>query len=245
MILKVYVQPRMTENWDDLDPISFLEDWNNIWAVMHPNPQEIINARENMWLWYQKRPHFPYIKFRAELKKIAQQTWTKANLECYDNQDHEKSIIIPIDDDDWLAPNIKYELEKAFEEPEVICVLWDIYRYDSVFNNWSYAAINKGEVVHSCAYALRKSFANDTLIASHMAFSDFFKTCPPKKYRIINKPLSVYNFHPAGICFHRWGSFYDFKNTEFKFPNNLSWGLEETKKLNELLCRLNRKRILI
>ena len=254
--MKILILPRKTEAWDDLDPQKYYErhskdgldvhqqhgvlDWSE-WALGD------INFRFNMDLWNKKRK-LPFVKYRAEIKRIARKTWKKANLEPADyvagwppNNFENRSddlILIPMDDDDWVAPTIKEELLQVFSDPKISIVIWDIWILDTMNNKWEYHAANRG--VMPCAYAVRSSMSNTEIEHSHYLVTGLLPTTP---HVLLHKPLSVYQVYPGSTMVMRMYPFNAFRVKKIPHPPDLSWGHEEKEELYKLNLKIKPPKI--
>jgi len=257
--MKILILPRVTEDWDNLDTQEYYKKWNDGRDGIDTYQQHgalawndwdkhDFNLRFNLDLWNKKRK-LPFVKYRAEIKRIARKTWKKANLEIarvvsgwppdYFGERSDDIILIPIDDDDWIAPTIKEELLQAFSDPKISLVIWDSWMLDTINNKWEYNVPTINSMIWSCAYAVRSSMSNAEIEHNHMLMDQFKHTVP---YIFLHKPLSIYQAHPGSTCGMRIYPF-EFKTKRIPHPPDLSWGHEEKEDLYKLNLKINPHKI--
>jgi hypothetical protein len=144
--MKCSIVVRKTLDWDQIKTMDDFEEHCGFRQVL---PYvEIWNRVLNM----------PYWEYRSALKRIAQKSLRNTGLDIIspDNIPEEKDhIIIPIDDDDWLSPEIKDIVPPLFEGSEVKMVHWSNAYYCITGHKVSMGCMSSVGTTLSCSYAVR------------------------------------------------------------------------------------------
>jgi len=136
--------------------------------------------------WTTFNPHIPLERYRHSLHKIAVCSWQQTGADIFFNevqlsadgggsmnettiqQLREYEWIIPIDDDDWLAPSLAQNLLKidaSTQKPAITCWNTSSIHFskgraimDSPYTPYlpATAAWEKGKIIYSCGYAISK-----------------------------------------------------------------------------------------
>jgi hypothetical protein len=147
--------------------------------------------------WWNTKFWFSYIDFRMALRSLALELHRQAGfVEIVPWQDQgavarfpENSWLVPIDEDDWIAPGMAHRLRSVCSNCTFNTVTWDVIRKSAD----GATAINPNTFVESCGYACRLPF--DWLpICNHMHIK------APSK-RDIAEVLALRNETPASMAF--------------------------------------------
>jgi hypothetical protein len=166
-------------------------------------------------------------------------------------------LVVPIDDDDWLAPDLGQVLEREQDRG------FDGYRWTA---SWIESPIGPGHrfyllrrralpwtpekwICSSNNYAIVKSETTKQLLASHVRASEWVGRAPPGTVRTIDRRLSLINRSLASKTSLRWDR-PDFTRSQLlrKFrryrtlyeppPDDLAWARPYVELMGELMGRL-------
>ncbi len=154
----------------------------------------------------------PYHEFRHRLKTIAQLNFTQVEGATCSNLDDVPAghLIVPVDDDDWLAPDLAVRLQRAYE-PGAAAYLWSrtVLESTSPVNRIRHGLgrlLGRAEK-HVCKtnnYAIRSEPALVPLALNHVHASTFVEAHPGDVKRI-PATLSVQNRNLASQTTLAWG----------------------------------------
>jgi hypothetical protein len=154
----------------------------------------------------------PYHQFRHRLKDIAQLNFSRVDGAICSSLDDVPAghLIVPVDDDDWLAPDLAVHLRRAYEEEAAV------YRWSRRVLEWR-PPLNRlrhglGRFVgraekHVCKtnnYAVRSDRALVPLALNHVDASRFVDAHPADVKRI-PVTLSIQNRNLASQTTLAWG----------------------------------------
>lgn len=174
---------------------------------------QIFIANNIMELW-DKSFKMNFLNYRHSLASISMNNYKatgckilKGYLEFLDwYESDEDGIVVPIDDDDYLSPDLA-NLVNEFDDDSNV-VVWPHYVLHSVtrlhFGNTT------GSRLHSNNWAVRKSYlktlddkqARQLVLLSHAHADTHFKNNNIKR-QVIDNVYSVYNRHAASLSFIR------------------------------------------
>jgi len=173
-----------------------------------------------------------YFDYRAKVKEIAQQSLFATGLpivSMYDAADCENTLLVPVDDDDWVAPDLK----------DIVCVkealIWkfSVYRPHRIVvkENAGWKA-NNVAILNSGLKRFLKDNTIDNFGSSTRSRSFF------TEYSKIDKCLSVKNHHWGSITYMKNNSFPFSSPGKSKMPDEFSWAeplIDQMVELNESL----------
>ena len=137
---------------------------------------------------WNKALDIPYWDYRAEMKRIAQKTLRRTELHIIPPKPplprKWNHILIPIDDDDWLAPDIADAILPLFQDPKVEAVCWPNAWFRVIHNHAEYGYFNPKSFTHSCSYAVRSALHR----------KDWFEHTYMERYRK-EKPSAIKYFY--------------------------------------------------
>ncbi len=142
-----------------------------------------------------------YIHFRKELVKLAQNTISQNDFDIVFNyEDREgveklpsESLLLPIDEDDWLSPGTFLELEKEFDGRDMY---WDSNRFKTKGWQRHHKSI-RSNIIESCSYCLILPVSFNKI-----TFHEGFKK---NNAKYINKTMSLKIDSPASVGIIRKG----------------------------------------
>ena len=150
----------------------------------------------------------PFHAFRRELREIA-----KANLElipesviCSWDEVPHGSLVAPVDDDDWFAPQLVKTIQAA-ATPEVVGLHWPQSVLELPINNGHRLRLLLRRLIPGlkprwfCAtnsYVIRKGSVDPRCFESHVAASRWFQH-NPDRIRVVQERLSLHNRSLASI----------------------------------------------
>jgi len=153
----------------------------------------------------------PYHVFRQRLKTIAQ-----LNLARIEGVTHSAlgavppgHVIVPVDDDDWLAPDLGVQLGRALD-PNARGYLWrrEVIEPPSLRRGLSYVARRLGRPERDTCKTNNYAFVNEPgvpdLVLDHMRASEYFDA-HPSDVRRIPATLAVQNRNLASQTALAWG----------------------------------------
>jgi hypothetical protein len=116
--------------------------------------------------WWGDHFSIPYWSYRAGLKRIAEKSLKNTGLPILQEREiSDDMIVIPLDDDDWLRPDIWDFVKPSFSDPKVEMVFWDGVLLQTEQGRVDMGAMSTKEYVESCCYAVRgrveESFRDD------------------------------------------------------------------------------------
>ena len=180
-----YIWIRSTANWEDPE------------AVEAQLPPEM-RAKAELW---NESLTVPFHAFRARVREIARislanvdgarcSAWEEIPTGC---------LVLPVDDDDWFAPEVGRTLEAA--------VPGEAYRWTSTFievpldfghrlgllRRRLRPATPPKWVCTTNNYALVKRDGVEPLLRSHVLASEWVEAQPPGRVKVIERPLSAMN----------------------------------------------------
>lgn len=196
------------------------EDWGNITIddILHRRTkhvedndihQESIDKAYPRWKEWEKKFSFDFLEYRRRIKQIAMDNWGDRKVYVEDwkrliQEVEDDDIVVPIDDDDWLHPQLEAYLYPHFEHFD--CVMWDQVTY----NTRDFGARRRHEYhdkLGSNNYALTGRLLRqaEALYSHRMYAKKFLKfhgrvtyalSAMQCNYMVLNSPLlSCYNWH--------------------------------------------------
>jgi len=172
--MKIFRVQRQTEDWSKLD---FEKFWNrsrkNIFLEYTKNKERARLLKQNMELW--ERLSIDYFQFRQHLKEVANRHMKFMNTisisDTWDNMMEGSCsdvILVPMDDDDILHPNIMPVLHDKFQNPQVKALEWKTWTYDSLRAKERFYV--EPDPTPSNCYAIRGNCAKGLLV-THVVFA--------------------------------------------------------------------------
>ena len=229
--MEIKILKRTNTPWDKLDVVSHLDYIAKNPFI--PHPVKSVNLRNNIVFWNGIFKQ-PYVRFREGLMNIQARNLFNTGIKVVEkldgNEDPDDSIIIPMDDDDWLAPNIKVLIEEVFLDEKIDAVIWNTVNFSTMTNQLS----KKYDFILAPSYALRTRACTDDRIMWHNLFEgelDKITYC-----RLPDEILAYYIRHPASTYLLR-NNLLDFSSLEVL--NNIPPKLESTEWAWEYLEELN------
>jgi hypothetical protein len=138
-----------------------------------------------VYMW-NKTLNMPYWSYRAAVKRIAHKTLERTCIPVVDKNkvgSNKNRVVIPVDDDDWLSPNIQDVLLPLFDAPERQVVCWNNGCVRAVHNGLEMSSIPVQKCVMSCSYAVRASVPK----------AEWMEHTYVQRYRSFNRG-SVFNY---------------------------------------------------
>ena len=260
MALKKLIFRRTTHDWSGMKTIDDFIASND--ANEPPFKKWIPRVARAIEIWNRISP-ISWFEFRHELKQIAEILYRDIGatiIHSISQLPEENYICVPVDDDDWLAPNLFEVLEKNFS-PEHDVYLWANVRA----GRNKLVMFNPGQEVgghclcHPCNSALSPYFVNqfidDPFCLEHGKIDAKLKNCAFNEKLMPNEFLSVYVQSPAScsFLFNPGGNEMDeielrtaigtFK--EYLVPESLHWANSSFKKLWKLIFKLQRRTMFV
>lgn len=241
----IYICVRKTTDWDDR-------------ATFLSQLSEDFRPKVEVW---DATFTMPFHRFRSRIKEIAQLNLSEvrgARLAELDDVP-DGSVVVPIDDDDWLAPELVTVLENELEG-NVTGYHWekDILELPPRMVNKAarfvlYTLLRRPRVIWTCStnsYALVKRDAMRHPLMSHVAASAYFDG-QPNEVKRIGRHLSMMNrslasqtsmgWRKPGVTrseltakFHRYRKLY----AEFEHPE-MAWTGRYVKMMADLMAELH------
>lgn len=211
-------------------------DWRNLTEFSHKGfNYGWDNFLKNVDRWNENF-NLSYFEYRQSLKEIALESLKKTKIPIFvgdvklffKNNKHNKNLfVIPIDDDDWLHPNIKYYLKYG-----------DIVRWQ----NWIYNIIYYKEIIKPF-----DGFGNSNVFGSNEYMVNLSKSALP--FLLNHGALTNQNSIKVNECLSVWvrhpGSYLHLSENEkclinpkcnySSIPNQLEWAtpyIENVRKIN-------------
>jgi hypothetical protein len=251
----IYYCFRETEDWINKGPYQEKDDW---WGYNKNRESKFHLFKEFFDLWNETQL-VSYFQFRHELKKLAKLSFEDAGIPeiPIDNWRDlkEDDWIIPQDDDDWVAPNLKSLIEEAKRD----VLLGDVRVINSVRGfGYKVLAKNRTAFFPSCGQAFRmgmlKKHFSETDIKNflrHHNYGKWFLDREKIPYvtdnlsitacRLLHTGSASYMFTGEG---KRFDKFSLSKKLEFNLPNISNqpvWCrkyMKEFKKLTECFSKI-------
>lgn len=146
--------------------------------------------------------NMPYWVFRSKVKEIANKSLRRTGIPVMTNLRRVgrkfNRIVIPIDDDDWLAPNIKDVLPNLFSDPKVRGVCWDNAVFRIIYKGVELGYYPVQSCTMSCCYAVRTSLPKRRWVRD-MQFISYKKSHPKSVLNYNEKFLSMYLRHIGAV----------------------------------------------
>ena len=224
--MDIIIGLRKTEDWENLDEHQYLRAFHQKFSQV---PRQERDQFESNVVAWNKQLSQSYFGYRAELKKIANKSLLATQLPIMPIREaHEKAdVVIPIDDDDILHPNLGQAVEQSFQGQIII---WNTPRYNITFAKERFVPHESRKcLVASNGYAVQAK----THFGDHSRITSYdFK---------IDQILALSIKHPA--CFlHN-------KTHKFRFnpqpimrtdvPQNLTWAIRYINAVYELTKALH------
>ncbi|TWT63174.1 sulfotransferase [Rubinisphaera italica] len=115
-----------------------------------PKNVDTPEIRQRIEEWWPKNFEMPFTEYRARLAQIARTNWSKCPgidsqicIQSWEVERFANAIVIPIDDDDWLVPEIVSIVRQNLSE-STHAVCWQVDRVATV-GNGNYASWLNGE----------------------------------------------------------------------------------------------------
>lgn len=221
----------------------------------------------NLW---DKIFHMPYIKYRNKICNIASKNLNNTGclvIKGYEefidwyNKDDEECIIVPIDDDDWISPNISTVSEYFKENTNIVvwknAVLHSLTRFHFGVVDGNRMGSNNWAVRKSCLKRMDQKEARHFILLSHVHAESYVKNKMNKEdVCFVNKNYNIYNRHIASLNFIR--GLIEKGNVEkeltaiskrdvtnFEFIDNLSWAEEYKNEIYFLNLQIRKPEILL
>jgi hypothetical protein len=224
--LKFGVFVRETENWKDLTSEGYLSRLKE---------SRFLPAIDKIKCW-DSYFSISYVKWRAELKRIAQATWQESQLKPISNLEDSWDWLVVTDDDDWLHPQLIDYISPLTEGVDFI--YWDAWRYDFVLGKEDFSPHVIKNTIPSNGCAIKRNcpdLVKKSILTSSNITKPIREHLPLAKKQ--NNKLSMWLRHPG--CYWRLLNFdfpYNFQfNTNLKTIEGFEKPIEETRTLMKAL----------
>jgi hypothetical protein len=206
MSLQIFILNRTKVDWEILTPESHLA---SLVLGQHPFYQEdeFNNFRNGVENWNLNLA-ISYPEFRRDLSRIHKKNISKTLIPTLnkipENIDPKNVILIPMDDDDLLSPEIANFIERIFSSPEVDALTWNVLNYNLFMGKIE----SKVRQTTAVGYAVRLSSVSFESIMWHNIFDQ-------EKLNLQTISISDY----LGCYVRHHGSTYLLKNRKVDFAN--------------------------
>jgi len=188
---------RRTEDWTSLDKDTYFDVYH---PYIYPDKDCQARMRRNMDYWHTLPINF--FEYRQKVKECAIGNWhlPVISLEEALELNDPDTILIPMDDDDIVCPDIADRLYDLYQHDFIDSVSWDTWiycplAYEFRLNKAKDIPKNDSLVTPSNCYSIRSSLATRLRILNHRYYSEqleFSKLFIPAYW-------SVRFLHPAGM----------------------------------------------
>ena len=183
----IYIWTRATLDWHDEDAFR---------AQMPPSLEVPVNLWNSIF-------RISFHQFRYRVRQIALSNHSRiADVVCTDwDRIPDGSVVIPVDDDDWFAPELGRVLAQA-QDPGVQAYLWPArfleiplhLRHEiGTLRRRLFPATPNPYLFCTNNCAMTKTGDNKPLLAGHTRADAWFKANPGAKVRRLRTPLSLMN----------------------------------------------------
>ena len=222
---------------------SFQQDWDSL--TPETQIQGIRDTSQYKWFelpkriaeWNARFPDMPYLKFRKLLSEITARNLRATELRLLrkdfnKNSLHKDTYLIPVDDDDYLSPDIYQHLNVLRNKGKVI-IDWPCYVVYPVKHVGSKSSLLWHDFVSYATTSRRQHIIDWHPGAKALAAKE--------PHERIDQPLGIYNKHPAG-----WWQLEHMKEWPERFemhefphmPYSLKWAVPYLEELWALCSRL-------
>lgn len=246
--MRFVIALRHTEDWLSLD----WEEYTYHHSSLSHNPNKREQYEKNMQWW--KDLGLSLFEYRHHLKKVAMSQWPLPWIEFEEalSLNDPNTILIPLDDDDIINPDISW-LEEVYNNGTIDAVTWNTWTY-SVLNyrdrlieehkcepRDQRAFWNPSSVIPSNCYSIRSNMAADNQLRYHQLFSANKSICKyhtPYNYglRFIH-PASIWHIQNRSVAHGEYMHVLD----DIPIPQELDWGREFIDSTTQLTRKVFQK----
>jgi hypothetical protein len=229
-----------TEDWANLNDVESYLSQMNVRGIQWAKQEEEDRFKSNVRRWSEQyRPS--YMMFRHLFKQICISNHAKFNLPitvAKPSSFNSNQIVLITDDDDIFNPLVVEEVRKAFaDNPHLDMVYWDTW-LNLMTEHKQRFEIYRNSLIGSNGMAVRGGLS--PWLYTWGAHIKAEAMIPQDKRMYIQKPMSVWNIHPASF----WQrsnyllpeGFNVLQKTEV--PPEIEWAREYIDKLYEVLVSI-------
>lgn len=233
--MNIFIFKRTNTLWNDLDSESHIQ---SIRVGIHPfTDEEKTHAFiQNIKIWNSVLK-MTYVQFRKQLSDIAKESIRSTGIPVVEHLrdlPDENALVIPMDDDDLLSPDILSHVERIPNIAHVKAVIWNSLSADFAKKEFRF----KRDIITAPSYAVRANACSFDSILWHTQFENTYRNL---EHVVLKEYLSVYLRHP--------GSTYLLKNNLIDLNTYkadsfdvtfapLSWSRPYVKKIKDLLTQV-------